>query len=49
MVPSTTVSLEGKAAEQVLRLISRLEDLDDVQSVYSNADIPDEIMENFQS
>jgi transcriptional/translational regulatory protein YebC/TACO1 len=33
----------------MLRLIDRLEDLDDVQNVYSNADISDEIMENLGS
>ncbi|MGV6859814.1 MAG: YebC/PmpR family DNA-binding transcriptional regulator [bacterium] len=34
-------------AEKVLRMIDRLEDLDDVQEVFTNADIPDEAYENF--
>ncbi|MEM6405547.1 MAG: YebC/PmpR family DNA-binding transcriptional regulator [Pseudomonadota bacterium] len=37
----TQISLEGEAAEKVLRLIDFLEDLDDVQSVYTNADLAD--------
>lgn len=44
MQPSTTVALEGHAAEQALRLIDRLEELDDVQAVYSNSDISDEVV-----
>lgn len=43
MVPSTTVQLDIDSAEQVLRLIDRLEELDDVQSVYSNVELPDEV------
>lgn len=45
MIPNTTVKLEGKEAEQVLKLIETLEDNDDVQNVYSNFDIPDEMLE----
>jgi YebC/PmpR family DNA-binding regulatory protein len=41
MLPSTTVPLEGKDAEAMLGLIDALEDLDDVQQVYSNFDISD--------
>ena len=44
MVPKTTVHLEGAQAEQVLRLLDRLEDLDDVQRVYSNADFAEETL-----
>ena len=44
MVPQTTVELEGKEAEQMLRLMEDLEDHDDVQQVYSNFDISDELM-----
>ncbi|MCA9510796.1 MAG: YebC/PmpR family DNA-binding transcriptional regulator [Myxococcota bacterium] len=40
--PSTTVSVTGKDAEQMLKLSDALEDLDDVQQVYANADIADE-------
>ena len=36
--------LDAEAAEKMLKLIDRLEDLDDVQDVYSNADIDDDIM-----
>lgn len=45
MVPSTLVSLDKEGAEKVLALVEMLEDLDDVQNVYTNADIPDEVME----
>jgi YebC/PmpR family DNA-binding regulatory protein len=43
-IPQTIVQLDEKKAQQCLRLIESLEDLDDVQNVYSNYDIPDEIM-----
>lgn len=45
MVPDTTVTLDRDTAESVLGLINALEDLDDVQNVYSNLDIPEEVME----
>ncbi|WP_323846856.1 YebC/PmpR family DNA-binding transcriptional regulator [Microbulbifer magnicolonia] len=45
MIPSTTVSLDKEGAEKVMALVDMLEDLDDVQNVYSNADIPAEVME----
>jgi YebC/PmpR family DNA-binding regulatory protein len=38
--------LDAETAEKLLRLVDALEDLDDVQEVYSNADIPDEVMES---
>ncbi len=44
MQASTMAELSAADAEKMLRLIDRLEDLDDVQNVYSNADISDEIM-----
>jgi YebC/PmpR family DNA-binding regulatory protein len=44
-VPQSTVRLEGKEAQQVLRLVEGLEELDDVQHVYANFDIPDEVLE----
>lgn len=44
MVPSTTVALDVDGAEKVLRLIDALEDLDDVQSVYSNSEISSSVM-----
>jgi YebC/PmpR family DNA-binding regulatory protein len=40
MVPKTMVELDEKAGVQALRFMERLEELDDVQNVYSNADIP---------
>lgn len=45
MLPKTTVKLEGKEAQQMLRLMEMLEDLDDVQHVYANFDIPDEVLQ----
>lgn len=49
MVPSTTVELDREGAETILKLIDMLEDLDDVQNVYSNADIPSDIMDQLAS
>jgi len=43
MVPKTTITLDEHAAEQTLRLIDRLEELEDVQRVYSNSEVPDEV------
>jgi YebC/PmpR family DNA-binding regulatory protein len=43
-LPSTTVPVDEKTAPKVLRLIDALEDLDDVQNVYSNFDIADDVM-----
>ena len=45
MVPQSTVKLEDKEAEQMLRLMDGLEDSDDVQKVYSNFDISDKTLE----
>ncbi|NLA75569.1 MAG: YebC/PmpR family DNA-binding transcriptional regulator [Deltaproteobacteria bacterium] len=45
MIPQTTVRLEGKKAEQMISLMEALEENDDVNNVYANFDIPDEIME----
>lgn len=45
MIPQNTVQLEAGKAEQMLKLMEKLEDNDDVQNVYANFDIPDEIME----
>ncbi len=45
-VAKDTVELSVEQARGVLRLIETLEDFDDVQNVYSNADIPDEAMED---
>lgn len=45
MIPQNTVKLEGKHAESCIKLIDLLEDNDDVQHVYTNADLPDEMMD----
>jgi|SRR5579862_9471802 len=45
MEPSDTVQLDGKDAQQMLRLMERLEEDDDVQNVHANFDIPDEVLE----
>jgi len=45
MVPQTTVKLDEKKATQMLKLMEQMEDNEDVQNVYANFDIPDEIME----
>ncbi len=44
MIPKSTVSLEGPAAERMMKLMEVLEDHDDIQNVYANFDIPDEVM-----
>ncbi len=41
-IPENTVPVEGEAAEKLLALIERLEELDDVQNVYANYDISEE-------
>jgi len=46
MRASTQASLELKQAETMLKLLDILDELDDVQQVYSNADIPDELLED---
>jgi YebC/PmpR family DNA-binding regulatory protein len=48
MVPKTKVELGEKEAVQTLRLIDRLEDLDDVQNVFTNAEIANEIAEKYE-
>lgn len=49
MVPKSTVMLEEKAALQTLRLLDKLEELDEVQRVFTNADFPDEALERYRS
>src|SRR5207247_1309189 len=44
-LPKSTVRVDSKDAANVLRLIEALEELDDVQSVDANYDIPDEVLE----
>jgi YebC/PmpR family DNA-binding regulatory protein len=45
MIPQNTVKLDGKDAAKMLKLIDDLEDNDDVQNVYSNFEIDDEVLE----
>jgi YebC/PmpR family DNA-binding regulatory protein len=49
MIPSSTVKVTGNEARQVLALVEALEEHDDVQQVYANFDIPDEIMNEVAS
>ena len=48
MVPKNTITLQKSTALQTLRLLDRLEELDDVQKVFSNADFPDEALEQYK-
>ena len=49
MIPQTNIKLEGKQAEQMLKLMEALEDHEDVQKVYANFDIATEIMEKLSA
>ncbi len=44
MIASTTVPVDAGGAETLMGLVEALEDLDDVQNVYTNVDIPDEVL-----
>ncbi len=44
MVPQTTVKLEGREAESMLKLMEALDELDDVKEVFANFDISEEAM-----
>ena len=48
-VPSVQVELDEDTAGKVFRLIDALEDLDDVQNVYANYDVSDEVMEKIDA
>lgn len=43
-LPQNMLSVEGSTAEQMVRLMEALEDCEDVQKVYTNADIPDDVV-----
>ena len=46
MLPSNTIEItDEETATKVLTLLSKLEDYDDTQNVYSNADLPEELIE----
>jgi YebC/PmpR family DNA-binding regulatory protein len=49
MVPKSMVQLEDKAALQTLKLLEKLEEIDDVQAVFTNADIPDSVAAGYQA
>jgi YebC/PmpR family DNA-binding regulatory protein len=49
LVPETTVRVEGKDAEQMLRLMEALEDHEDVQHVYANFDIDEKVLASFNA
>jgi YebC/PmpR family DNA-binding regulatory protein len=44
MIAATTVPVDADGAEKLMGLVDALEDLDDVQNVYTNVDIPDEVL-----
>jgi transcriptional/translational regulatory protein YebC/TACO1 len=44
LLPKNTVRVEGDTAKKVLDLVDGLEEHDDVQNVYGNFDIPDELL-----
>jgi YebC/PmpR family DNA-binding regulatory protein len=48
-VPKSTIALDGPDAKKVLHLIDNLEELDDVQEVYANFDIPDDVLASVAS
>jgi len=45
MLPQNYARITGKDAEQMIKLMDALDDNDDVQKVYTNADIPDEVLD----
>ncbi|MCK5220496.1 MAG: YebC/PmpR family DNA-binding transcriptional regulator, partial [Candidatus Aminicenantes bacterium] len=47
MIPSTYIKLEEKQAHQMLKLLDKLEEIDDIQNVWTNFDIDPEIIESF--
>jgi len=48
-IPKNTVELDGHTASQVLRLLNKLEELEDTRSVYSNVDFSEEVLEKYQA
>jgi len=49
MFPSNTIDLDSKTAMSVLRLLDKLEELDDVQKVFSNANFSDDILNGYSN
>jgi transcriptional/translational regulatory protein YebC/TACO1 len=48
-VASMDIPVDADAAAKVFRLVDALEDLDDVQNVFTNVDVPDEVMETLDA
>lgn len=48
MVPSNTITVDAQAGRKILHLVEALEDHDDIQNVYSNFDIPDEVIASME-
>ena len=49
MLPKTLMTLDSSTAGQTLRLLDRIEELEDVQEVFTNADFPDDALESYDS
>ncbi len=49
MIPNATINVEGKDAEQLLKILEKLDEHDDVQNVYSDFEMSDELMEKLAS
>jgi YebC/PmpR family DNA-binding regulatory protein len=47
LIPKTTVMLEAKEAEQTLKLLDTLEELEDIQKAYTNADFPEDVLHKY--
>ena len=48
MIASTTVPVDADGAEKLMGLVDALEDLDDVQNVYTNVEIPEDVLASLQ-
>lgn len=49
LVPTTMVTLSDEDADRVLKLMDRIEELDDVSKVYTNVDFPDHVLEQYEN
>ena len=49
LIPNSTVPLESQIAEAALRFLDHLEEIEDVQKVYTNADFPEEVLERYRT
>jgi transcriptional/translational regulatory protein YebC/TACO1 len=48
MHPKNNIKVAGKEAEQLLKIMNALEEHDDIENIYSNFDIDDEILQKFE-